>query len=159
MTKLQLKWHKMSEGQACDSVTVPLHLGLTKRSLWLNLDYWVWCVAEDCDVWGELSLRPDSDAPAPLWFDHELDICSLAESLRITDVETVLLNQGIAPEQPFLLHLEFDSTYYPATPNGPAEWDTEVRWTVSAIEPWPLEKTARAWETLYGRKHLMEVLP
>ena len=129
------------------------------RSLWFPTECWIWCVGDECDEWGALTISPDSDEPPPgnHWLNYELDaVGTFEEAMGVDDVETMLLNEGVAPEQPFLLHLTFRSDYYPATPNGPAEYDTHVEWAVVAVEPWHTERIMLGWEAFWGRRHLME---
>ena len=104
--------------------------------------------------WVTLTLEIDGHGPTPKSaLACELDaIGPIEEVLDIRDVETFLLQQGIAPGQPFWLWVNIE--YYQSGWEYP-EWDADVDYAVTSVVPWSRERAAEAWEAFYGRRAMM----
>jgi len=119
-----------------------------------------------CRVWlrfewyeGELCLELDSDPPHP---DHLLtfameayglsSILNLDDWRKDYDPETFMLQNGIAPEQPFQVEAEYDWSvdYW-------GEYDEHWEWEIIAREPWPVGQVLDAWLTHF-HFHKQEIL-
>ena len=112
--------------------------------------------------WGSLNLEFDGDGPPhDHWLSFELDgLGGLSEVMGldpnasglISDLETYLLQQGIAPGQPFWVEMRYSVERSPEGYLGCVEYDSEVDWGTTMVEPWSTERAASAWEALIGRK-------
>jgi len=103
--------------------------------------------------WGALGVDFDCGGPPPNhWLAWELDaLCRLQEVMRLhhSDVERFLLEEGIAPYQPFWIYMTY--RFYPGD-GWEADPDSEVEFEVIGMESWSRDRAATAWEALRGRQ-------
>lgn len=102
------------------------------------------------------SVCDDSVGEMPEWYDRDVTETgwdSILGSLGCGNMEwasdlTWLIAQGIAPNQPFLVHLETPHWYKSGGYEYPEEWDCEYDWWIAHVAPLPpsvvLERWARA---------------
>lgn len=119
---------------------------------------WVkcWMVVDEDWEWGELQLSMDCGGPpGGHWVEYrqEIDSGAAAWDFDPQDLEQFLMEEGIAPGQPFYAHWTFHAhrDYW-------GEYDEEVALQeILAVEPWDVDKVVAAWATLYfHRSHLIQ---
>ena len=113
--------------------------------------YYLLLSADEYDEWGVLSLKIEGAMPTPnssLAFEIAAIGC-IEEVLDIKNVETFLLQNGIAPGQRFWMRVSIKYFY------SYLEWDADIDYTVTSIIPWSIERAATAWEAFNGRKLMM----
>ncbi len=114
-------------------------------------DCYIRCFACEEEEWGSFYLEIDCDGPPPNhWLAYMLDCVNLVEMLYMDPVERFIIENGIAPGQPFYLYLTYNCSqdYF-------GEIDEEVDYEVTSIVPWDREKVLTEWEAFYGRKIMM----
>lgn len=119
------------------------------RALWDGLDGWVWVLPEtDGEEW---YFTIDAEGPVPEWVDWIMeggwgiggalfDGCYSPE-----DFAKALMAEGIAPDQPFFIHIWFRCGIDYSQSGMGEGWD-ETDWRLIDVEPLPPEEIAARWE-------------
>lgn len=117
----------------------------------------VWMVARDGSVWGDLEFAwadVGCGPPQGHWLEYRLNCDVFHDAVDggdPRDVEQWMLQNGLAPGQPFCVELRF-SAWRSNTPDGD-DYDEEVSWgEVVDRERWSAERTLDAWEALWFRQ-------
>jgi len=119
------------------------------RALWNGNEGWVWILPEsDGD---SFYFTLDAENPSPRWMDYVCEVGGLGEALfpechSGLEYATALLVEGIAPDQPFFIHLSFSSGV-----DWAESW-TEVDWRLLDVERLPPEEVARRWGAWLKRR-------
>lgn len=112
------------------------------RAIWHGSEGWVWVLPESDGKTFYLTL--DAANPQPPWVDWIIESAGLTETL-FPDchdglaLANALLEEGIAPDQPFFIHISFSA--------GRDSWEfwDETDWELLAVEKLPPEEVARRW--------------
>lgn len=114
----------------------------------------IWMMATEDWEWGQLGFVFDSHFPPDHAVEYEMGNsgCDFDEYL-VDDVMTFLLQEGIAPYQPFFacVHARYfeEWTYYGK------EWDLEFDFEVLDVKKWSVDKAATAWEAFFARTRML----
>jgi len=128
---------------------------MVERAWYSYEEAWMWLVATESWEWGQLKLDLDCEPPPyNHWLSGEMDaVGDLDDILGVSEVEGVeqfLLENGIAPGQPFFVQTAFwcHQDYW-------GEWDSGVEMEVVDIAKWDPERVAIAWEAFFMRKRVL----
>ena len=118
------------------------------RALWNRMEAWVWVLAEPDGETFDIQL--DCATPYPAWLDYVLECETFGntlfpEAFDGAKLAQELLGLGVAPNQPFFIHLRFScGVDYHASVFGEG-WN-EMDWELRAVELLDPKEALRRWE-------------
>ena len=113
----------------------------------------IWLRSHEEWEWGTLNLELDCDPPPyTCALYHELDaVGPIEDVLGLDDVERFLMENGLAPGQPFYIYASF---WY-SGPDRNGEYDSDSDFKILDQERWTADQAATAWEAFYARQHML----